>query len=66
MNEDEAKRLAKEREVLLGLLREAENGRQAAPPYDGIPVDPVEISIRATRAKLALIETRLASLRGEA
>ena len=65
IDEDEAKRLLKERETLLGLLREAEQGRASPPSYDGIPPDPVDLSIQATRAKLARIEARLARHRGE-
>jgi hypothetical protein len=61
MTGDEVQRLLKERETLLGLLKEAENGRASAPPYDGIPVDPVDASIQATRAKLVRIEMLLAA-----
>jgi hypothetical protein len=66
MKGDEVQRLTRERETLLGLLREAENGRACAPAYDGIPVDPVDASIQATRAKLARIEKLLAEHRGGA
>ena len=65
IDEDEAKRLMKERETLLGLLREAEQGRASPRSYDGIPPDPVDLSIQATRAQLARIEARLAGDRGE-
>jgi hypothetical protein len=65
MTGDEVRRLIRERETLLGLLREAENGRASAPSYDGIPVDPVDASIQATRAKLAKIEKLLAERGGE-
>jgi len=61
---EEVQRLTKERETLLGLLQEAENGRAATPAYDGIPPDPVDLSIQATRAKLARIEAQLARHRG--
>jgi hypothetical protein len=60
---DEIRRLMKERETLRGLLREAENGRAAAPHSDGLPIDPVDASIEATRAKLARIEQALAGRR---
>ena len=66
MEGDEVRRLIRERETLRGLLREAENGHIAAPAYDGMPTDPVEISIQATRAKLARIEAQLAALGGGA
>ena len=65
MKADEKQELMKQREILLGLLREAEDGRAAAPPYDGLPIDPVDASIQATRAKLARIEALLAEPRGE-
>jgi hypothetical protein len=57
---DERQRLLKERETLLGLLLEAENGRTKVPHYDGVATDPVDASIEATRARLARIEKRLA------
>jgi hypothetical protein len=63
---DEIRRLIKEREALRGLLREAENGRAAAHAYDGMPVDPIDASIQATRAKLARIEALLAGQGGPA
>ena len=66
IGDDEIRRLKRERETLLGLLKEAENGRTAAPDYDGMPVDPVDASIQATRAKLARIEQRLAERSGRA
>ena len=66
MNGDEVGRLTKEREILLGLLREAEDGRAATPAYDGLPRDPLDTSIQATRTKLARIEARLTELRREA
>ena len=64
MNGDEVKRLLKERETLRGLLQEAENGRRAGPDYDGLPPDPIEASIQATKAKLARIEKLLAEQSG--
>jgi hypothetical protein len=64
IGDDEMGRLLKERETLLGLLREAENGRTSSPDYDGMPVDPVDASIQATRAKLARIEQLLAGQNG--
>ncbi|MBV9883085.1 MAG: hypothetical protein JO276_08760 [Sphingomonadaceae bacterium] len=51
----------RERNTLLGLLREAENGHRARPGYDGMPPDLVEESLRATRAKLARLEALLAA-----
>lgn len=66
MTGDEVQRLIRERETLLGLLREAENGRASMPSYDGIPIDPVDASIQATRAKLERIEKLLAERGGEA
>jgi hypothetical protein len=63
---DEVQRLIRERETLRGLLREAENGRTVAPAYDGMPTDPVDLSIQATRAKLARIEAQLTALGGGA
>ena len=65
IGDDEVRRLMKERETLLGLLVEAEQGRASPPSYDGIPPDPVDLSIQATRAKLARIEALLAQHRGE-
>ena len=62
---EELRRLEKERETLIGLLTEAENGRAAARRYDGMATDPVDASIQATRAKLAKIESRLAARRAE-
>ena len=63
---DEIGRLERECETLRGLLSEAEDGRTAAPHYDGMAVDPVDASIEATRAKLARIEALLAARRGQA
>jgi hypothetical protein len=64
MADEEIQRLMRERETLLGLLREAENGHAPAPHYDGFEVNPVDASICATRAKLARIEALLAGQGG--
>ena len=56
---EEVQRLTRQREILLGLLAEAENGRTSSPAYDGMPTDPVDASIQATREKLAKIEKQL-------
>jgi hypothetical protein len=64
MSDEEMQRLIRERETLRGLLTEAENGRTAAPSYDGMPANAVDASIEATRAKLARIEQQLAALGG--
>jgi len=61
LSRDEVERLTRERETLRGLLREAENGRAAPHHYDGMKIDPVDVSIEATRAKLAAIEAALAA-----
>jgi flagellar biosynthesis/type III secretory pathway chaperone len=66
MNGDQIQQLLKERESLLGLLTEAENGRTSAPHYDGMKTDPIDASIEATRAKLARVEALLAGQAGEA
>lgn len=64
MSGDEVRQLMRQRETLLGLLQEAENGRASAPSYDGLPADPTDLSIQATRAKLEKIEALLAEHRG--
>jgi hypothetical protein len=64
MEDEEVRRLIRERETLRGLLKEAENGHITAPSYDGMPPDMVDMSIQATRAKLARIEQLLAEQGG--